>query len=1181
MFKLNRLELSGFKSFVDPVNLEVSGRLTAIVGPNGCGKSNIADAFVWVLGERSAKSLRGEKMEDVIFAGAKTRRPLGMAEVNLELLTDNGFAQAEDGRIRIGRRIFRTGESQYLLNGKVVRLKDVRDLLMDTGLGIRAYSMIEQGKIGMILSGKPQERRRLLEEAAGITRYRERRRLAEMKLEEAKANLARLDDIVSEVERSLRSLKRQSNAARRFGERQEAYNSLLRQVLEGRWTNLQIRLGDFRTQVEELVNRDSEQTASLHRHEATHAESREELDRLSRELADRHSQVADLAASIEGKQEFLKGSRERLQELSERVSGGRATAEERQARLVQLESGLAERQERVTRLREDRDRAQNEVNEDEARIAQVEALTNEAEERLVSLRERLLSSINELSGLRNRLHQEQVEREKGKLRSRHVEQELEKKSREVALADKHLHETDGTTSELHSMVGEQEALITEHRTRLDALKGRQSELAGTQDELEQELTDLSQRQRLLSQLSEEQERRRAAIRESLSKAGLENAAFLGDSLKVPEEWTASLDLYLGELENAVVLQAGVNALDLARALEDSQTTGSLLQPRGLPSDAATPDDPAIRSSLGDALSLPEDVVNALPPAYLVESAGDARRLASSHPGIAFISRDRLWAQAGVLHVQGHGARPGQLERENELAAIADRLPPLEKELAAVTQEIETLAAEHREQEGSIARLDAEISEARQTLAVAEARLRDAAARKHRLEEEHRTLQQEVEDIDKEIGKVADDAAFLAERLHRSEVSHGELETAFDAAQKEVDQVRQEREATRTSGVSRRGHLELLAQRFEASEDEITRYLGEIEQHRHQIEQWTELESNLENRDREIREAMKSSEQELQQALENRDISQKEVLAVQERLDEHRAKVRELEEQIEVTRNQRDELRSETSEVRVKEAGLKQESEHLVGLFQEEFNEAPPAEVGAPPENLDELEVDLDRRRQAMERLGPVNLLAAKEYEEQSERHIFLTEQRADVRASVKRLTETIREINETSSQRFKETFETVNEHFRKTFVELFRGGEAEMRLLDPDDVLETVIEIVARPPGKRLQNLMLLSGGEKALTAIALLFSLFKAKPSPFCILDEVDAPLDDINTLRFVELLRTMSGDTQFVVITHNKLTMEAASLLYGVTMQERGVSNLVSVELDAVQPEPEVEVEPAAAAG
>jgi len=1179
MFKLNRLELSGFKSFVDPVNLEVSGRLTAIVGPNGCGKSNIADAFVWVLGERSAKSLRGEKMEDVIFAGAKSRRPLGMAEVNLELLTDNGFAKAEDGRIRIGRRIYRTGESQYLLNGKVVRLKDIKDLLMDTGLGIRAYSMIEQGKIGMILSGKPQERRRLLEEAAGVTRYRERRRLAEIKLEEAKANLARLDDIVSEVERALRSLKRQSNAARRYGERQEEFNRLLRQVLEGRWTNLQLRLADYRSQIEELVSRESEQTAALHRQEATQTEAGEELERLSRQLADRHSQVADLAATIEGKQEYIKGSRERLQELTERVTAGRAAAEERRIRLQELEAGLTERQERVAQLREERERAQAEVNEDEARIAQVEALTKEAEERQASLRDRLLSSINELSGLRNRLHQEQVEREKGKLRSRHVEQELEKKALEVAKADQHLSETEGSTSELRSMVEEQEGLIGEHRARLEELKGRQSELAGRQDELEQELTDLSQRQRLLAQLSEEQDRRRAAVRKSLAEAGLEDPTFLGDSLKVPEEWTASLDLYLGELENAVVLEHGTEALDLARALEDGQTRGSLLQPTRESSSTSTPDDPAIHSSLGEALSLPTEVVNALPPAYLVESSRDARRLANLHPGLAFISRDRLWAQAGVLHVQGQGARPGQLERETELAAIAGRLPPLEKELAGVTQEIETLAAEHRDQEDSIRRLEAESSEARQTLAVADARLRDASARKHRLEEEHRTLQQELGDIGQEIGKVADDAAFLAERLHRSEVGHGELETAFDEAQKEVDQIRQERETTRTSGVSRRGRFQLVAQRFEASEDEITRYLGEIEQHRHQIDQWQDLESSLDVRSREIQDAMKQSELDLQKALENRDISQQDVLAAQDRLDQHRARVRELAEQIEVTREQRDALRSETAEVRVSEAAVKQDSEHLVGLFREEFDEAPPEEVGAPAENLDELEVDLDRRRQAIERLGPVNLLAAKEYEEQSERHIFLTEQRADVRASVKRLTETIREINETSSQRFKETFETVNQHFRETFVELFRGGEAEMRLLDPDDMLETVIEIVARPPGKRLQNLMLLSGGEKALTAIALLFSLFKAKPSPFCILDEVDAPLDDINTLRFVELLRTMSGDTQFVVITHNKLTMEAASLLYGVTMQERGVSNLVSVELDAVQPE--LEPQPAAAAG
>ncbi len=316
--------------------------------------------------------------------------------------------------------------------------------------------------------------------------------------------------------------------------------------------------------------------------------------------------------------------------------------------------------------------------------------------------------------------------------------------------------------------------------------------------------------------------------------------------------------------------------------------------------------------------------------------------------------------------------------------------------------------------------------------------------------------------------------------------------------------------------------------------------------------------------------MQRAEEELQTALEGRSSSQDEVVVAQENLDAKRKEIMALEEQVEGARVALDEVRSEIGDVRVQEASHKQKAEHLVTSFAEEFGEKPPETPTEQKVGLDDVEADLERCKQVLERLGPVNLLAAAEYDEQSERHEFLTEQRSDVASSVERLKETIREINQTSSERFLETFQEVNQHFRKTFVELFRGGEAEMRLLDPEDVLETVIEIVARPPGKRLQNIMLLSGGEKALTAIALLFALFHTKPSPFCILDEVDAPLDDVNTLRFVELLTKMSDETQFVVITHNKLTMEAASKLYGVTMQERGVSNIVAVELDEVQPQP-----------
>src|SRR3954464_2956893 len=342
MLKVERLQISGFKSFVDPVEVRFAGGVTAIVGPNGCGKSNLSEAMTWVLGEQSAKSLRGGTMEDVIFNGSDSRKPLGMAECMLTLETDPGFPGADDGRITLGRRVFRGGDSQYRLNGKLVRLKDVKDLLMDTGLGIRAYSVIEQGKIGMILSGKPQERRKLIEEAAGITRYKARKSIAEVKLQEAMSNLLRLDDVISEVERALRSLKRQAGAARRYQEKEKEYRDLLEAVLLGRWAALAARLGELKTRLEETTAREAGLAADLHRDEAALAAGRERLDELARRMAERHQKVAEFGALIEGRQEFLKGNRLTVQELGERAAQGRALAERGEAQHGAHRRGFAD-----------------------------------------------------------------------------------------------------------------------------------------------------------------------------------------------------------------------------------------------------------------------------------------------------------------------------------------------------------------------------------------------------------------------------------------------------------------------------------------------------------------------------------------------------------------------------------------------------------------------------------------------------------------------------------------------------------------------------------------------------------------------------------------------------------------------------------------------------------------------
>jgi len=1175
LLKLHKLELSGFKSFVDPVSLDVAGGMTAIVGPNGCGKSNIADAVVWALGERSAKSLRGEKMEDVIFAGAKNRKPLGMAEVTIELTSENGFPAADDGRITIGRRVFRGGENKYYLNGKSVRLKDIKDLLMDTGLGIRAYSMIEQGKIGMILSGKPQERRKLLEEAAGITRYRERRRVAEVKLEEAKANLARLDDIVSELERSLRSLKRQANAARRFGDRRQAYRALLKQVLEGRLWTIHRRLADLETEIEALVTTEAEATARLHHDEATYAQSREDLELLSRKLADEHGVVASFAAKIEGKQEFLKGSRTRLQEISERLSSGQESARRRSERLARLRTAFEDFSKRRVELANERETAESELSEEQLRISQVEALVSRAESELASLREQLVASINELTSLRNAHHRQQVEREKGELRKRHVCSELDRKIEELEAARSNLDNSRSKVEAQNNFMTEVSAQADGVRQALEDLESRQRDAQEQCDSVDTTIETLEQRKQVLYELSAKQEERRGLLQRALEEAGLAQRPFLIDQIEVPEGWETSLDLFLGELEDAVILQANDDALGLAASLTEGPATGRLLRPHGTDHFLHLRiDDPSVQASLGEALGLSSDMAAVLPPAYLVDSPASAQRLAQANPGVAFISRERLWAQAGAIHFQGAAAKPGYLAREQELSEIDDQLPSLcdkREELSAQVRDFQGRSEEHSR---LIAKHERRLAEHRESLAVAQARSDDAEQQYRRHSNERGTLEDELQEIDRELERIAKREGELAQEVERATQEHDRLEGAFDAAQAAVERRREDRETTRTSGASRKGRFEVLAERLDAHDQEMSRIRDEIGDHEQSLGEWRADAERLESKQSSIEEAMRQAEEELQTALESKEQAQSSVLRQQEVLDDRRGELRSLEGTIGETREKRDQLREQINDLRVREAGIKQDSEHLLESYLHEFETQAPSQARQPEGNLEEMEVELERRKLLLDRMGPVNELAATEFDEQTERYEFLSEQRTDVADSVKRLQQTIRDINETSSQRFRETFEQVNEHFRQTYVDLFRGGEAEMRLLDEDDVLETVIEIVARPPGKRLQNLMLLSGGEKALTAIALLFALFKAKPSPFCILDEVDAPLDDVNTLRFIELLRKMSGETQFVVITHNKLTMEAANILYGVTMQERGVSNLVSVELDVVQPQSEAAV-------
>ena len=1170
MLKLLDLEISGFKSFVDPVNVRFAGGVTAIVGPNGCGKSNLSEAMTWVLGEQSAKSLRSGSMEDVIFNGADSRKPLGMAECTLTLATDPDFPHAEEGRISIGRRVFRGGESQYRLNGRLTRLKEIRDLLMDTGLGIRAYSVIEQGRVGMILSGKPQERRRLLEEAAGITRYKARKNVAELKLEEATANLLRLDDVIAEVERALRSLKRQAASARRYQAKEREYRELLERVLLGRVAQLQLRLTELRTAIETTGSREAALAAAIHRDEAALATARERQEALAEALGARHQRMADLAATIEGRQEFLKANRHNLVDLANRGAQGRAQAERRELEMANELAALAEIERRRDEIAQDREAAAVAVDDDERQIGDAERELRQAASRVEMLRGELLSAGAELQSRSRETQEAELALERATARRQHLDHELERRTAELTAAAQGLAEARERCAHWERSL---EGLVSTQQTVAGTLQQtlrREATAAERKRQLEGELASARQRQQLLSELARAHGERRSLLIDALRAAGEIEPTFLATHAQALAGWERSLDAYLGAASDAVVLAPGAAPLPLAQALAGRAAAVLVVPTPGTAEAApALPEDAAVLLSIGEALGLPANVAAALPPAFLVRSVADAERLAGAHAGVAFLSREGIWVQAGTFHVAGETAAPGVLERTSELAALEANLPGLVQRLAAAGAELDEVVEERTALATEANRLEGEATQIRQELAVARAREEDAVGSHTRLANEQSQLSLEHHATDGMIERTSERRFELAADRERAGERQTVLTERLENAQNTLELAKSHREALRTASAGRRGRLEVLDERLEAQERELERVREEVERGHQQVAAWREEARHLDGRGAELRAALERAESELQEALEQRAEVETSVLNAQQGLDTERQTVRQLEEAISACRNDHEIARGELEALRIDQAGLRQDAEHLAQSFHEHFERPLPETPGAPEADLAGLEGQLTETRATLERLGPVNALAVTEHDEQEGRLTFLTTQRADVANSVESLRKTIKEINLTSSERFRETFNEVNRSFGTLFSRLFRGGEAEMRLLDEEDVLESGIEILARPPGKRLQNLMLLSGGEKALTAIALLFALFATKPSPFCILDEVDAPLDDINTVRFVDLLKEMAADTQFIVITHNKLTMEVASTLYGVTMEEKGVSKLVSVEIETVQPE------------
>ncbi len=1171
--RLATLRLTGFKSFVDPVELEFPGLVTAVVGPNGSGKSNIVDAILWVLGEQSPSLLRVQQMGELVFSGGGSRQPAGAAEVALTLTADDGRWEETGGSLTIARRVSRDGPSSYRINGRNARLKDVVDELASIGLATRSYAIIEQGRIGQVLSARPADRRALIEEAAGIVRYKVRRHEAELKLQQTRQNLLRLEDVVGEVDRSLRQVKRQARQAERYRTLETELRAALGRLRAHELRELDRRMAALRRERAQAENEVAAAASALAGADADLAAARKELETRRTEVEKVREEVSGLLASCERAEAFLERSSDLLEELRDARRRALAEAGAVGERRQRLEEALQAATERLSGLETALESAREvEASRREAAREAAEALA-ESERQLAKTRQSMLEAISELTATRNRLAGLERERDRVVYATGQLEKEREKLAarREEALARLETVRAEAASAaERLGTLEEGRAALLQRREALAA------ELAEAGQEAERLGHELWEARHRLSGLERELARRTGPVERLealLSGTRVEGQVsdFLDPdpavSALLDRAWRPWLDLPVigrGELE-------GLDRSGLGR-IEERLVVAVRGGAGGVPEDAGVPE--GVEPLTPRAGIAPEEapwLSMVLPRVYLAPDVERAIEAAEAAPEAVVVTGDGTVVRGRTVELPTGGAGlPGVLALREEHAQLEREIGEWERRLEALTGRKAELASRHEAVSREAEARAAELVEAEQARASLKAREEAAAAEAARLERELDVVLAELERNTEAAAEIARRRESLERSLASLEARNASLEEEFERLGASLAALRDRSAAASRAQDQARAEVRLLGERTATARSEVERLTAELER--------------LDARRNELSEAAATAERRIAE-------TEREIVATRNRLAEEQGQLRgaregerrlaetlrsvsertqRLEVEVRKRRAEHEQRRDALHALQVEETRLEGERQALAEAVAGELGtslEALLETVEAEPLDADavaELESVVASLRQRLERIGTVNLLALDQLEELEERSKFLHEQREDLVRSVRSLEATIREIDATCTERFLETFEKVDTVFGETFVYLFGGGKARLELVDEDNPLESGIDIVARPPGKRIQSVQLLSGGEKALAALALLVALFRIKPSPFCILDEVDAPLDDANVERLAELVREMTDHTQFLLVTHNRRTMARADVLYGVTMEEPGVSKIVSVRLE-----------------
>ena len=1165
--RLKCIKLAGFKSFVDPTTIHFPSNLCSVVGPNGCGKSNVIDAVRWVMGESSAKNLRGESMTDVIFNGSGTRKPVGQASV--ELVFDNYDKKltgeyANFAEVSIKRKIDRDAQSIYTLNGAKCRRKDVTDIFLGTGLGARSYSIIEQGMVSRLIESKPEELRVFIEEAAGISKYKERRRETENRIKRTRDNLSRLADIRDELERQLQHLHRQSVAAEKYGvlkQEERETNANLRVM---RWKSLdnelsqnQITINKFEIQVEAAIADQRRVDARVEQHLVDNAELTDALGEVQARFYSRGNDIARIEQSIEHHIERIDQLKLDLGETEDAWAQTKEELDVDLKKITQLDAGLRGTSPNLLAAQQAESSSAKVLEDAEQAMRKWQSDWDEFNQRAEEPRkiaEVEQSRIQQLEAIVER----GIERKRG----------LESEQQELAQLPEDSSAIDAVKEIVQLEVGQdsQQALNSELGSNIETDRQKLRHCIEELDGVRIELQTAKGRQASLESLQQAAlGQGNIAVNQWLSRKGLDSKLRLGENLDVADGWGRAIESVLGDSLRSICVE-GIQ--DVSALLGDLPEGNLALL--DVSADSSSEASSALSSGLSllpltSKLSGDWKLDDLLTGIYAASSLTEAleQRAALSN-GQSIITADGIWLGKSWVQVNQVSKQDSIVERRGLISDLLINIKDLNESSNILIEKRDLLRKrlESNEQAREVTQTDIaaqiqKLSDLKSQVSAQLAKTEEAKNRKQR-------LSKELEDLERQLAveneNIADSRARLQNALDGMEIDVGGRETLEAQrleSQEYLETIREKARNDKDLAHELALKQQSVESQLQSTRETMDRMASQVQRSKERMQSLTD---QIEESDEPIEKMRADLEALLQQRLE----VEKELGEAKAKVDANEYKIRSLEQERNEIQERSNKHRESLMQVRLKSEGVSVKRDGLVEQLKEAKFDLETVLAGLPEQlEVSECEQLLEKLGNRIQRLGPINLAAIDEYKQQSERKIYLDQQNDDLEKALNTLQNAIRKIDKETRARFKETFDKINGGLQTLFPRIFGGGHAYLDMTG-EDLLDTGVAIMARPPGKRNSTIHLLSGGEKAMTAIALVFSIFHLNPSPFCMLDEVDAPLDDANVGRYANLVKEMAKNVQFIFITHNKITMEMANQLLGVTMHEAGVSRIVTVDIE-----------------